>query len=127
MDGLPVREHDDRHHRRDDRADRRHEAERRDPSHGEDAQDLLGGVRHRGQRVRRQHGEPGDTRETLVMREMGRNGCADHEALELPQKRLVGHGNLQTPTGLADGLEIGVLYRTLPDAPRTMGPPYRLR
>src|SRR4051812_35001724 len=72
------------------------------------------------------------------MREMRRNRRADQDALQLRQEGPVSHTDLQWPTGLADGLEVGVLYhrrlsleRHRPDefAParrlRRVGPPYR--
>src|SRR5262245_33444661 len=42
------------------------------------------------------------------------NRSADDQALDLPQKGLFGHEVLQPPTGLADGLEVGVLYHPPP-------------
>ena len=54
-------------------------AERRAPADEQHAQDLFGRVGHRRQRVGRQHRQPGDAGEPLVMREMGRNGRADEE------------------------------------------------
>src|SRR5215213_567647 len=72
------------------------------------------------------------------MREMRGNRRADEDALQLRQEGPVSHTDLQWPTGLADGLEVGVLYhrplslrRLRPDgfAParrlRRVGPPYR--
>ena len=48
---------------------------------GEDqhAQDLLGRVGHRRQRVGREHGEAGDARQPLVMGEVRWDGLADDE------------------------------------------------
>jgi hypothetical protein len=48
-----------------------------------------------------------------VMRLVRGNGRADQQALDLRQERFVSHRDLQRPTGLADGLEVGVLYHRL--------------
>ena len=77
-----------------------------------------------------------------------RSWCARWDGMGAPtirrltcdRKRFFGHDVLQRPTGLADGLEVGVLYpRSLAAEPRTsvgfapvtprlpVGPPYRAR
>ena len=102
------------------------------------AQDLFGRVGDRRQRIGRQHGETGDPGEPLVVGEMRGNGRADDQALDLRQERFVSHECLQKPTGLADGLEVGVLYqsrrsraatggriRPWDACTRPVGPPYR--
>ena len=81
---LPVREDDDRPASTAMTAPiGRDEAEGRDAADQQHAQDLLGRVGHRRQRVGRQDGEPGDAREPFVMGEVRRNGRADEHALEL--------------------------------------------
>ena len=96
---------------------------RGDAADQQDAQDLLGGVGDRRQRVGRQHRQPGDAGQPFVVGVVRRNARADEHALELREERLVGHGHLQPPTGLADGLEVGVLYRPLRLKPRRADSP----
>ncbi len=60
-----------------------------DVDEDQDAQDLLGRVRHRRQRIGRQHGEAGDAGETLVMGQMRRDRLADHESLDLADEFLL--------------------------------------
>ena len=69
--------------------DRAGEAQRRRAGEDQDAQDFLGRVGDRRQRVGRQHGEAGDPRQALVMREVRGDRLADEEPLELREKRLL--------------------------------------
>jgi hypothetical protein len=43
------------------------------------------------QRIRREHRETSDPRETFVMGQVRRDGCADDQALDLSQKRFFSH------------------------------------
>ena len=68
------------------------EAERADADEDQDAQDLLGRVRDRGQRVGRQHRQPGEPRQSFVMREVRGNRLADDQPLDLRENAFFGHG-----------------------------------
>src|SRR5690606_29375803 len=59
----------------------------------EDSEDFLGGVRDGGKRIRGEDRQARDPRESLVMREMGRNGVADDEPLDLRENAFFGHGS----------------------------------
>ena len=74
--------------------------QRGDAADHQDAQDFLGRVGHRRERIRREHREAGDPGQPLVMGEMRRDGRADEQALELREKRLFGHRN----PPIADGV-----------------------
>ena len=63
-------------------ADRHGVDERADAGDDQRAQDEVGGVGDRRQRVGRQHGQAGDAGQPLVMREMRRDRFADEETLE---------------------------------------------
>ena len=88
-----------------------------DARYDERRQNEVGRIRHRRQCVRGEHGEPGDARQTLVMRERGRNGLAEQETLE-GERGVFRHPRTPmdaskerfrvTPTGLADGLGLGL-------------------
>ncbi len=66
QDGLPVRADHDRDQHRDREPDRNRVDERGGARDHQDQQDLLGGVRHRGERVGREDRERGRLREPLV-------------------------------------------------------------
>ena len=55
VDGLPVREHDNRQNGSDGAGNRTRKGESGEIRKNQNAKDLFGGVRHRGERVRRQH------------------------------------------------------------------------
>ena len=76
-------------------------AKRTGAGEDEDAQNLLGRVRDRGQRVRRQHGEAGDPGEPLVVGEVRGDRLADDEPFELGEETFFGHGILPTADGVS--------------------------
>ena len=110
VDRLSIREDDDGQRDGDDNADRRGQAQGGDTADQQHAEDFLGRVGDRRERVRREHRQTRHTGQALVMGLVRRDGRAHEDALELEQERFVGHRTLQSPTGLADGLEVGVLY-----------------
>ena len=55
-------------------------------------EDEVGGVRDRRQRVGRQHGEPRDARQALVVRQVRRYGLPNEPALEMGESGLVRRG-----------------------------------
>ena len=66
----------------------------------QDAQDLLGRVRDRRQRIGRQHGEAGDAGETLVMGQMRRDWLADDEPLDLAEDSFFRHARASREVAL---------------------------
>ena len=55
------------------------------------AQNLLGGVRHRGERVRRKDRKTRDSGETFVVGQMRGNRLADDKALDLTEEAFFRH------------------------------------
>ncbi len=81
-DGLAVGGDDDGDHQADGDADGHREGERAHPRQQEHAQDLLAGIRHRGEIVGGEDGEAGELVETLVARLRGGDGAPHEELLE---------------------------------------------
>ena len=89
VDRLAIGEDHDRQNRCDHERDRAREAERRGADEHQHAEDFLGRVRDRRQRVGRQHGQPGDAGEPFVVREVGRDRFPDDESLERGEEWLL--------------------------------------
>ena len=109
--------------------------ERGDAGDDERREDEVGGVRDRRQRVGREHRQARDARQALVMRERRRNRFADEESFER-ERGVVRHpraspmdasrcASVKTPTGLADGLGLGMSSgQRAPVRPDYSGPPH---
>jgi hypothetical protein len=94
MDRLPVRKHDDRENRGDDQGDWRGERQRAGADENQNAENLLGSVRDRRQRVRRQHCEAGKARQAFVMGEVRRDRLTNDEPLGLREQAFGGHASV---------------------------------
>ena len=81
-DRLPERRDHDRDEDRDRERDRQRGAEGRRPGRRQDEQDGLGGVGHRGQGVRGEHGQAGGPAQPFVLVEAGRDRPADEDPLQ---------------------------------------------
>ena len=108
VDRLSIGEHDDQQNGGDDERDRAGRAKRRGAGQHQHAQDFFGGVGHRRERVGREDREADWPRQPLVVGELRRDRLADDQPLDLCAERpFFEHQGLQSPTGLADGLEVG--------------------
>ncbi len=87
VNGLPIGKRDHRQQGGDDDADRDRIAERLRSGDDQGSDDEIGRVGDRRQRIRREHGETGDTRQPLVVREVRRNGLAEEEPFQRRERR----------------------------------------
>ena len=101
MDRLAIGEDHDRQNCRNHEGNRACEADCGRPGEHQHAEDFLGRIRDRRQRVGRQDSQAGEAREPFVVREVGGDRLPDDVSLERGKQCFFGHGVLPTADGVS--------------------------